>query len=96
MTEIFSTIRLLAMIGGGLLFALLVLLSMPQSRLRELVLPFVGWAVTALSAAYVLSPIDAVPEIFFGPFGLVDDAAALAVGIASALMAMNSGKRQLH
>jgi uncharacterized membrane protein YkvA (DUF1232 family) len=28
---------------------------------------------------YVLSPVDMMPEAIFGPFGMVDDAGALAV-----------------
>lgn len=96
MTEIFSTIRLMAVLGGVLVLALLILLSLPQSRLKEIVQPFVGWAIAALSVAYIVSPLDVLPEIVLGPFGLVDDLAAVAVGIASAMSAMNAGKKQLH
>jgi uncharacterized membrane protein YkvA (DUF1232 family) len=95
MTEIFSTIRLMAILGGGLLLALLVLLSLPQSKLKEIVLPFVGWAIAALSVAYIVSPLDVLPD-FIPVVGWADDLAALAVGIASALSAMNAGKKQLY
>ena len=95
MTEIFSTIRLMAILGGGLLLALLVLLSLPQSKLKEIVLPFVGWAIAALSVAYIVSPLDVLPD-FIPVIGWADDLAAVAVGIASALSAMNAGKKQLH
>lgn len=30
-----------------------------------------------LAGLYLLSPVDLVPEILLGPFGLVDDAGAL-------------------
>jgi uncharacterized membrane protein YkvA (DUF1232 family) len=35
-----------------------------------------------LAGLYIVSPIDFIPEIIAGPFGLVDDAAAFAVIIA--------------
>jgi uncharacterized membrane protein YkvA (DUF1232 family) len=98
MTEIFATIRLIAVLVVVLLLGFGVLLALPHSKLKELVQPFVGWAIAALSVAYIASPLDVMPEIFLGPFGLVDDLAALAVGIASAVAAMKAGKgtKQLH
>ena len=98
MTEIFSTIRLMAMLGGGLLLALLILLSLPQSRLKEIVQPFVSWAIAVFCIAYIASPLDFMPEIILGPGGVFDDLAALVVAITSARSAMNAGKvaKQLH
>ena len=98
MSDLFATVRLVLMIGGGLVLAFLILLSMPQSRLRQIVQPIVGFAISALSAAYILSPVDAIPELVLGPFGLADDAVALAVGVASAVMAMATPKDpgQIH
>ena len=97
MTEIFATVRLLVLIGGLLMLALMVLLSMPSSRLRELALPFVKWGVAALSAIYIISPIDVFPDVIPG-IGLMDDIAALAVCVASAWSAVKAGKphKQLH
>ena len=97
MTEIFATVRLLLSIGGILVLALLVLLAMPASRLCELVLPFVGWGGTALSALYIVSPIDVLPDVI-PVIGWADDLVALCVAVASAMTAMNAGKerRQLH
>lgn len=92
MTEIFSTIRLIAVLVVVLLLGFGVLLALPHSRLKEIVQPFVGWAIAALSVAYIVSPLDVLPEMVLGPFGLVDDLAALAVAIASAVAAMNTGK----
>ena len=93
MAEIFTTVRPVAAIGGVLLLAFLVLLAMPQSRLREIVLPFVGWAVCALSVAFIAMPLDLVPD--FIPFvGWTDDLVALAVAIGSAVTAINAGKER--
>jgi uncharacterized membrane protein YkvA (DUF1232 family) len=88
-----QTLNLLIQWGGILALSFLVLLAMPQSRLREIVLPFVGWAVAALSALYIVSPIDVVPDVFVG-IGWVDDLVALAIAIGSAMAAINAGKGQ--
>ena len=37
------------------------------------------WLTLAMAALYIVSPVDMIPEILTGPFGLVDDAAAFAV-----------------
>lgn len=36
-----------------------------------------------LALVYVVSPLDFIPEIFLGPFGLGDDLALAAFGVAS-------------
>ena len=95
MTEIFSTIRLIAVLVVVLLLGFGVLLALPHSRLKEIVQPFVGWAIAALSVAYIVSPLDVLPDLI-PVIGWADDLAALAVGIASAVAAMNAGKKQLH
>lgn len=92
MSEIFSTIRLMVIVAGGLFFAFLVLLGLPESRLREIVMPFVGWGVAALSVAYIVSPIDGIPDIV-PVIGWADDLVALAVAVGSAMSASASWKR---
>lgn len=37
------------------------------------------WLTFLLAVVYVVSPVDVLPELLLGPFGLVDDAAAIAV-----------------
>jgi uncharacterized membrane protein YkvA (DUF1232 family) len=39
-----------------------------------------------LAGIYIVSPIDLIPELFFGPFGLIDDA-AVAAWLAGAILA---------
>ena len=78
--------------GTLLLIAFGVLLAMPASRLREIVLPFVGWAVAALGIAYVASPLDFVPD-FVPVLGQCDDLVALCVAIGSACVAMRKPKQ---
>jgi uncharacterized membrane protein YkvA (DUF1232 family) len=67
-----------------------VLLSLPQSKLREFLMPVVGWCVAIFCGIYCISPIDIVPEALLGPFGLIDDLGALVAGIAAARAAMNA------
>ena len=37
------------------------------------------WVLLVLSAVYILSPVDVIPEVLLGPLGLTDDAVALAI-----------------
>ena len=37
------------------------------------------WVLLILSAVYILSPVDVIPEMLLGPLGLTDDAVALAI-----------------
>ncbi len=43
----------------------------------------------ALALAYVLSPVDLIPELITGPLGLTDDMAALTLVAATFLRARN-------
>lgn len=91
MSEIFSTIRLMAVLFVVLVLALLILLSLPQSRLKEIVQPILGWGITVFSVGLILSPIDPIPDVI--PLvGWCDDLVALVVAIVSAKAAMDAGK----
>jgi uncharacterized membrane protein YkvA (DUF1232 family) len=86
-------LRLLVVVGGLIVVTFLVLLSLPQCKLREILMPFVAWGFVVLCAAYAISPVDIMPEIALGPFGLVDDLAAVVMGIGTARAAIQA-KRQ--
>ncbi|MGV1037664.1 MAG: YkvA family protein [Candidatus Nanopelagicales bacterium] len=53
-----------------------------------------------LAIVYILSPIDLIPELIAGPFGLVDDVAAFGVIISlllsAKLTAANAKTRQTY
>ncbi len=85
----YEMFQMLIICGTVLMAAFLILLAMPQSKLREFLMPFVGWAVAALSTIYIVSPIDIVPD-FIPVAGWLDDGGALITGIAGAVMAMTS------
>ncbi|GAB3239057.1 YkvA family protein [Kineosporia babensis] len=42
-------------------------------------LPLRGIAAMVASFAYLISPVDAVPEAAFGPFGMIDDAGVITI-----------------
>ena len=92
MSEILTFLLVLLVCGSLLMLTFLVLLALPQSKLRAVVMPIVGWTVAIFCAIYCISPIDIVPEAVLGPFGLIDDLAAFSTGIASAYMAYNAKK----
>ncbi len=89
MIELF---KLLVVVGGVIAMTFLILVALPQCKLRQMVMPFVAWAFVALCAAYAISPVDIVPEVIFGPFGLIDDLGAVVLGVGSAMTALSNAK----
>ena len=49
--------------------------------------------LSLLGIVYVISPLDLVPELFLGPFGLADDAGILAMSVGYLVA---SSDRYLH
>jgi uncharacterized membrane protein YkvA (DUF1232 family) len=86
--------RLLILAGTLIIVTFLVLLALPQCKLRQLAMPFVAWGFVALCAAYAISPVDAMPEVIFGPLGLIDDLGAVAAGIGTAMATINAKKNR--
>ncbi len=56
-------------------------------------MPIVGWVFALACGAYVLMPVDIIPEALLGPFGLIDDGAAVVAGICAAGSAIKASKR---
>lgn len=84
-------------------FALfLILLALPQSRLRYYVLRGLGVAfftATALLALYIISPLDALPDVI-PVLGQIDDGGALVsaivTGVSGALAWWNSRQSKTY
>jgi uncharacterized membrane protein YkvA (DUF1232 family) len=91
MNEVFSVMKFFGGCGTVLLLTFVVLLAMPNSKLRAVLLKIVGWAVVVLCIFYGISPIDILPEAFLGPLGLIDDVVAIGVAIGAASAAMQAG-----
>jgi uncharacterized membrane protein YkvA (DUF1232 family) len=92
MSEMFGVIRLLVLCGTILSLAFVVLLAMPKSKLRAVLMQVVGWGMAAFCVLYGISPIDIMPEAVLGPFGLFDDLVAIGVAIASGSAALQAGR----
>ena len=80
MASFFDMLKVLVMCMTLLGIAWVVALSLPKSRLRNVLTEICGWAFLVFCAVYAVSPIDLMPEVAFGPFGLIDDAGALFFG----------------
>ena len=91
MNAVFNVMVVSVICGTVLLGVFMICLSMPQSRLRAILLQLTGWLVAAFCAAYCISPVDILPEALLGPFGLPDDLAALVGGIFAAVTAWKAG-----
>ena len=84
-----SIINSMVWCGTVLIVAFMILLSMPKSMLRSVLLETAGWLLAALAALYVVCPIDFIPD--FIPFvGWIDDLGAIVAGIASAIAALRA------
>jgi len=94
MGSLFGTIQLIIFCGTMLGVTFAVLLSLPESKLRDFLIPIFGWSVAIFLGLYCISPIDIVPEALLGPIGLIDDVAALATGIAAARVAVRRTKNK--
>ena len=86
----FEMMKLMMLCGTGIVIAFVVLLALPKSELRSVLMPIVGWAMAIFCGFYAISPIDIMPEAVLGPFGLIDDIGADVVGINAAKMAMRA------
>jgi uncharacterized membrane protein YkvA (DUF1232 family) len=75
--------------GTFLLLALaLALMHLPNSPLRTIAMRVLAGALVLLMPLYVVSPVDLIPEIALGPFGIVDDVVAVALAFVAGRYAL--------
>jgi uncharacterized membrane protein YkvA (DUF1232 family) len=69
--------------GVGDILLLLPDLTVLLARLlRDERVPLRSKALAVLGLAYVVSPIDLIPEVFLGPIGLVDDVLVVSAALS--------------
>lgn len=86
MSDFFEFLKLLALCATAFVVVFLVLLSLPQSRLRSVALEVSKYVIAAACAVLFVSPIDFLPLI------PIDDIGYLAGGLAA--VASARGERQ--
>lgn len=89
MSEFFSLLKLIVLCGTLFFIATVVLLSMPQSRLRSVGIEVVKWAAVGVLLILVVSPVDLLPGI---PF---DDIAYIVCALASGNSAVEDRQKRL-
>ena len=92
MERIYEIIQMMFLCGTILMVTFGILVSLPKSKLREFLMPIVGWSFAVFCAFYALNPFDFIPEGLLGPFGIIDDIGAIVAGIAAAKAAMTPQK----
>ncbi len=87
MENIVNILKILAIIIASLIIIFLILLALPNSKLRSSILKIyaiVSFIIAITSAGYVISPLDALPD-FIPVAGQTDDLAAAISSLASAI-----------
>jgi len=93
MAEFFSFLKVFALCGTFFFVAMLVLLAMPQSRLRSVGMELAKWVMVAGLLLMVPSPIDVLPDVVPG-VGWLDDIGYILGAICAANSAMEERKRR--
>jgi uncharacterized membrane protein YkvA (DUF1232 family) len=70
---------------GDLLFLLPDLTVLAMRLMRDDRVPLAAKAIMTAGVAYVISPLDFMPALLFGPLGLVDDLLIIAAALSGIL-----------
>ncbi len=93
MSDLIGLLELAMGLVAALIVVFVVALSMPQSKFREVMK---GMILVLVCFVYVFSPVDLVPEVVFGPFGLVDDLGVAVAGVVKAKRILQMAKTDSH
>jgi uncharacterized membrane protein YkvA (DUF1232 family) len=89
MSDLIGLLELAMGLVAALIVVFVIALSMPQSKFREVMK---GMVLVLVCFIYVLSPIDLLPEVAFGPFGLADDLGVAVAGVVKAKRILQMAK----
>lgn len=89
MAEFFSFMKVFVVCGTMFFVATLVLMAMPQSKLRSAGVEMLKWAMVGGFLLLCLSPLDILPDPIY-----LDDIGYLIGAICSAKGALNERKRR--
>jgi len=95
MEAFFSFLKVLLFCACTLAALFLVLLSLPQSKLRGMLLEVMGWAGGVASAALIVSPIDFIPDMI-PVAGQADDLVYLLCAVGSFWTAWKQRRERLN
>jgi uncharacterized membrane protein YkvA (DUF1232 family) len=87
MDKFWEFAKIVAIVGGTLFALILILLSLPRSPLRQMLLKglsAVFYLLAGLGVLYIISPADLLPDII-PLLGQVDDLGALVTALISAV-----------
>lgn len=93
MESFVGCIKVVVISGASLFALLLILLALPQSRLRSVVFEAFFWMFSVAAVALVVSPIDIIPDIAIG-VGQIDDLLYIVGGVGSALLAFRQRRER--
>ncbi len=100
MDNLLEIIKITAIVAGIIILLLVILLSLPNSRLRKWLLKIAGsflLAVTVTCIVYILSPLDLLPDVL-PVIGQVDDIGALITGVlnlSGGILMLKQGRKPL-
>lgn len=93
MESFFSFLKVFVVSGSLLFLVMLVLVSLPQSKLRCVGLELAKWALCAGLALLTVSPVDVIPDVV-PVAGWLDDIGYIVAAVAAARSAMADGKKR--
>ncbi len=93
MAEFFSFLKVFMLCSTLLFMATLVLLALPQSRLRAVGLEMTKWAIALGLVVLVPAPVDLIPDAIPG-IGWLDDIGYIVGAVCAAKSAMGDRKRR--